>query len=86
MAWNRECFIGMTVLSFKLVFSWYVEVSVEYEGVLQLTTKGNLLRACIVATEAVGHFCLMEDACRRGRGDFHMCSHDQKCRSDRSVL
>ena len=52
-------------LVLKLVFSWYVEVSVEYEGVLQLTTKGNLLRACIVATEAVGHFCLMEDACRK---------------------
>ena len=65
MAWNRECFIGMTVLSFKLVFSWYVEVSVEYEGALQMTTKGNLLKACIVVTEGVGHFCLMEDACRK---------------------
>ena len=66
MAWDREDYIGMEVICFQIglfVICWCR--SVEYEGALQLTTKGNLLRACIVVTEGVGHFCLMEDACRK---------------------
>ena len=39
--------------------------SVEYEGALQFSTKCNLVKACIVVTEGVRHFCLMEDACRK---------------------
>ena len=83
----REYFFGMKVTCFQIglfVICWCR--SVEYEGALQLLTKCNLVKACKVVTEGAKRVCLMEDACRRGRGDFHMCSRHQKCHSDRGVL